>query len=614
MKRPISIILIFASVSFGAFTYRGPLSDATSTFGVNASGVIAGVDLSLTTPSLIYSLDHDLFAGFVANEHVDHSTVSILAGGILSGGGDLTVSRTLTLNHSDVDHDQLTNTHNLTTDIDHGLISGLTDDDHSQYLLLSGRGGQTVQDNVYIGMLDGSARYDLRIYQGTNGTAGQFASLYADYDNLYLYNDDGAIIFPKAADSAHSVRIQEAGSPYESVKWWFDGSSATGTGMWISSPANAGNMSFQFGTNDGSSTFHIRDSASGSLFSVTDQGNTNVGTVTAGTWNGTALGANYVPDHGNLNNMNTASYYHLTQANHTDLTDSGDSTLHYHATDRSRANHTGTQTAATISDFDTEVGNHVDVAANTTHRSSNGTDHTYIDQDVATTASPTWANVSLGTGELTTGSINRASGTMTLEIGGSSIVDVASTGATVYGSASVKKSGYANVNAYSFSTTLAEDPRLFLVKSHNNTLDTYTATIDTEVLGSVNFYAVDSGSSIDSAAAIKVTQVGAAGTTIPSKMVLSTWTASSGENTNQLVLYNDGNCGFGVATPLEDVHAADTVRADTAFNLNGTDGVSGTLELDDGSTEKITLVFTGGILTSRTVAATTGSVLADWTD
>ena len=39
----------------------------------------------------------------------------------------------------------------------------------------------------------------------------------------------------------------------------------------------------------------------------------------------------------------------LVQA--TDLTDGGDSTLHYHATDRARANHTGTQLASTISDF-----------------------------------------------------------------------------------------------------------------------------------------------------------------------------------------------------------------------------------------------------------------------
>lgn len=51
-----------------------------------------------------------------------------------------------------------------------------------------------------------------------------------------------------------------------------------------------------------------------------------------------------------------------------------------------------------------------------------------------------------------------------------------------------------------------------------------------------------------------------------------------------------------------------------AYTVGGVSGVSGTLELDDGTTEKITLVFTSGILTSRTVAATTSSVLADWTD
>lgn len=37
----------------------------------------------------------------------------------------------------------------------------------------------------------------------------------------------------------------------------------------------------------------------------------------------------------------------------TDLTDNGDTTIHYHASDRARANHTGTQTLATISDAGT---------------------------------------------------------------------------------------------------------------------------------------------------------------------------------------------------------------------------------------------------------------------
>lgn len=61
-------------------------------------------------------------------------------------------------------------------------------------------------------------------------------------------------------------------------------------------------------------------------------------------------------DHDNLQNMDggqNGERYHLTSAQHTDLTDGGDSTSHFHATDRARANHTGTQTLATISDAGT---------------------------------------------------------------------------------------------------------------------------------------------------------------------------------------------------------------------------------------------------------------------
>lgn len=94
-------------------------------------------------------------------------------------------------------------------------------------------------------------------------------------------------------------------------------------------------------------------------------------------------------------------------------------------------------------------------------------------------------------------------------------------------------------------------------------------------------------------------------------LAFGTWNSSFSEKVR---INAAGNIGAGGETnPQEDIHAADTIRADVAFNLNGTDGVSGTLVLDDGTTEKITLVFTGGILTSRTVAATVG-LLLDWTD
>lgn len=46
-------------------------------------------------------------------------------------------------------------------------------------------------------------------------------------------------------------------------------------------------------------------------------------------------------NHDDLQNLNTASHTHLTSTQATDLTDGGDSTLHYHATDRDLANATG---------------------------------------------------------------------------------------------------------------------------------------------------------------------------------------------------------------------------------------------------------------------------------
>jgi hypothetical protein len=46
-----------------------------------------------------------------------------------------------------------------------------------------------------------------------------------------------------------------------------------------------------------------------------------------------------------------ATYGRLTNTQITDLTDAGDSSLHYHSADRNRANHTGTQLSSTISDF-----------------------------------------------------------------------------------------------------------------------------------------------------------------------------------------------------------------------------------------------------------------------
>jgi hypothetical protein len=60
--------------------------DLTVSFGGQLSAVV-----------LPAGVNHNLLMNYVANEHVDHSTVSIIAGTGLTGGGDITASRTLNL-------------------------------------------------------------------------------------------------------------------------------------------------------------------------------------------------------------------------------------------------------------------------------------------------------------------------------------------------------------------------------------------------------------------------------------------------------------------------------------------------------------------------------------
>jgi len=52
------------------------------------------------TVSASSQVDHNATTNYVANQHIDHSLVSITAGSGLSGGGDITTTRTLTLDTS----------------------------------------------------------------------------------------------------------------------------------------------------------------------------------------------------------------------------------------------------------------------------------------------------------------------------------------------------------------------------------------------------------------------------------------------------------------------------------------------------------------------------------
>jgi len=112
-------------------------------------------------------VNHDETTGFVATEHIDHASVSILAGTGLAGGGTIEESRTLSLSHLGIESltgpgadrilfwDQsevalgwlevgagLTIADTVLSvsaaGVDHGGLAGLGDDDHPQYLLADG--------------------------------------------------------------------------------------------------------------------------------------------------------------------------------------------------------------------------------------------------------------------------------------------------------------------------------------------------------------------------------------------------------------------------------------------------------------------------------------------
>jgi len=67
---------------------------------------------------------------------------------------------------------------------------------------------------------------------------------------------------------------------------------------------------------------------------------------------------------------NNAESNNLSDAQAIDLTDGSTTTLHYHAADRLRSAHTGTQLASTISDLATAISTNAAVALNTAKKTN----------------------------------------------------------------------------------------------------------------------------------------------------------------------------------------------------------------------------------------------------
>ena len=60
--------------------------------------------------------------------------------------------------------------------------------------------------------------------------------------------------------------------------------------------------------------------------------------------------------------------------------------------------------------------------------------------------------------------------------------------------------------------------------------------------------------------------------------------------------------GLGISRPNEKLEVGGKIRANTAFNVSGTDGITQIINIVDKNNVRHTLTFTGGILTSYTTS------------
>ena len=173
----------------------------------------------------------------------------------------------------------------------------------------------------------------------------------------------------------------------------------------------------------------------------------------------------------------------------------------------------------------------------------------------------------------------------------------------------------------------AQYSELRLRKSDTDTIGIKTTTDNNDRLGLLSFYGIHAGSGWNKGAQIEAIQDGAAGITfVPTNLILST-NSASGENSNQLVLHNDGNIGIGTVTPTSRLEIISSGSSTTTSALNiinatsssllyvrddgrvgiGTTNPGGTLGLKDANTYisvdgSNNLIFTDAVTGTKTLA------------
>jgi hypothetical protein len=137
---------------------------ANRTFTIQANtGVTANSEGLFTNDSEIV---HDNLSGFVGNEHIDHTQVSLTAGSGLTGGGDISSSRTITVLANTGITANSTGVFTNDSEIDHDSLSGFVSNEHIDHTAVSITSG-----NGLTGGGDISATRTLAVTGGTGVTS-----------------------------------------------------------------------------------------------------------------------------------------------------------------------------------------------------------------------------------------------------------------------------------------------------------------------------------------------------------------------------------------------------------------------------------------------------------
>jgi trimeric autotransporter adhesin len=296
-----------------AVTRIGNVESSTGSLNSFTSSINTTIKSKLNSDSVISSsiqVNHNATTNYVANQHIDHTTVSITAGSGLTGGGDISSTRTInvgagngiTVNADDIAID--TSSATFTTGVKSklnadGVVSGSSQIDGSQLGLnktitigststtLGGTstslvGLISVTSTAFTGSLQGNATNIIATSNTSLTSLSNLNTIGTITGGTWNGTAIGDTYISSATNwnTAYNKRISTLGFTSSTVTITL-GDSSTVT---ASVPT--------FNQNTSGTAANITASSNTSLTSLANLA--TVGTITTGVWNGTAIGNAYL--------------------------------------------------------------------------------------------------------------------------------------------------------------------------------------------------------------------------------------------------------------------------------------------------------------------------------